>query len=96
MSWQKEKSYSKIFDFNEGEWSIEPVPAKTGQIIIFTERVMHSSPPNRSSQTRTGINARYIRPSVQIYPHRLQGDYIDGTGNNIEKHFSILVSTENG
>lgn len=92
MFWQEEKAYSKVFDFNEQEWDIEPVSAKAGQIIIFTEKVMHSSPPNRSSQPRIGINARYIRPSVQIYPHRKQGDYIDGTGNNIEKHFSILVS----
>jgi chlorinating enzyme len=92
MSWQQEKAYSKVFDFNEQEWEIEPVPAKAGQIIIFTEKVMHSSPPNYSKQPRIGINARYIRPSVQIYPHRKQGDHIDGTSHNIQKHFSILVS----
>ena len=94
MSWQKNKSYSKVFDFNEQEWEIEPVPAKAGQIIIFTERVMHSSPANSSSQPRIGINARYIRPSVQIYPHRKKGDYIDGTGNDISKWFPILVSQD--
>jgi chlorinating enzyme len=92
ISWQQQKSYSKVFDFNEQEWNIEAVPAKAGQIIILTEKVMHGSPANHSSQPRIGINARYINPSVQIYPHRKQGDYIDGVGNNIERHFSILVS----
>ena len=55
---------------------------------------MHSSPANSSSQPRIGINARYIRPSVQIYPHRKKGDYIDGTGNDISKWFPILVSQD--
>lgn len=92
MSWQKAKLYSKVFEFNETEYEIQAVPAKAGQIIIFTEKVIHSSPPNQSNHPRVGINARYIRPSVKIYPHRCQGNYIDGTGNNIERHFSILVS----
>ena len=92
MSWQEKRSYSKSFDFNEEEWEIEPVPVKAGQMIIFTEKVMHSAPTNRSDQIRFGINARYLPPSVKIYPHREHGDYIDGTGHNLKKHFCILVS----
>lgn len=94
MKWQEERSYSKSYLFNETEWEIEPVPVKAGQIIIFTEKVMHSAPSNRSNRIRFGINARYLPPSVKIYPHREQGDYIDGTGHDLTKHYSILVSGE--
>jgi len=94
MDWQEKLSYSKSFDFNEKEWEIEPVPIKAGQMIIFTEKVMHSAPSNRSNGVRFGINARYLPPSVKIYPHREQGDYIDGTGHNLEKHYCLLVSGE--
>jgi len=89
---QRGELYSGTFDFNEDEWEIEAVPAKAGQIIIFTERCMHSSLPNKTDFRRLGVNARYIRPSVHIYPHRWHGDFIDENGHNIEKQFSILVS----
>lgn len=94
MAWQEDLSYSKSFEFNEEEWEIEPVPVKAGQMIIFTEKVMHSAPSNRSNGVRFGVNARYLPPSVKIYPHRLHGDYIDGTGHNLKKHYSLLVSGE--
>ncbi|GAB1545492.1 hypothetical protein NUACC21_81680 [Scytonema sp. NUACC21] len=92
MVWQGRKPYSQVFDFNESEWEVEAVPAKAGQVIIFTERVMHCSPPNKSNQRRLAINARYIHPKVKIYPHRLQGDFIDENFHNIQRHFCILVS----
>jgi len=92
MVWQGRRQYSAVFDFDENEWEVEAVPAKMGQVIIFTERVMHSSPSNNSNQRRLGINARYISPSVQVYPHRLEDDFIDENFHNIKKHFCILVS----
>lgn len=92
MVWQGRRQYSAVFDFNENEWTVEAVPAKAGQVIIFTERVMHCSRGNNSAQRRLGINARYVRPSVQIYPHRMQDDFIDENFHNIKRHFSILVS----
>lgn len=92
MNWQEKRSYSKVFAFNESDWEIEPVPVKAGQILIFTEEVMHCSQANRSDSIRFGINARYVPPSVKVYPHREHGDFIDGTGHNIEKHYCILVS----
>lgn len=94
MAWQEERTYSKSFEFNESEWEIEPCPMKAGQMVVFTEKVMHSAPPNRSNRVRFGINARYLPPNVKIYPHRLHGDYIDGTGHNLEKHYCLLVSGE--
>lgn len=53
---------------------------------------MHSSLPNQTNSRRLAINARYIRPSVHIYPHRWEGDFIDENNHDIEKQFSILVS----
>ena len=90
--WQGEKKYSRIFEFDENEWEVEEVPAKAGQIVIFTERVMHSSGPNNSNQRRLGLNTRYIPPSVLVYPGRLKGDFIDENFHNIQRHFCILVS----
>ncbi|NEO70834.1 acyl-CoA-binding protein [Moorena sp. SIO3H5] len=93
MVWQGRRKYSVVFDFDDNEWEVEAVPARMGQAIIFTERVMHSSPPNNSKQQRRlGINGRYVPPSVQVYPHRLKGDFIDENFHNIKNHFCILVS----
>ncbi len=90
--YQKGNEYAGTFVFDENDWEIEPVPTKAGQMIIFTENCMHSSLPNRTNNRRLAINARYVRPSVKIYPHRWEGDYIDENNHNIEKQFSILVS----
>lgn len=92
MNWQDKRNYSKSFIFNENDWEIESVPVKAGQTIIFTEEVMHCSSANHSNTMRFGINARYVPPSVKVYPHREYGDFIDGTGHNMENHFCILVS----
>lgn len=90
--YQQGNQYSGTFIFEENDWEIEAVQAKAGQIIIFTERCMHSSLPNQTNNRRLAINARYIRPSAHIYPHRWKGDFIDENNHNIEKQFSILVS----
>ncbi|MGB3513339.1 MAG: phytanoyl-CoA dioxygenase family protein [Microcoleaceae cyanobacterium] len=89
----EEKRYSKDFDFDESEWEIESLPTvKAGQVVIFTESVMHRGPSNCSNKERWAVNGRYIRPSVQVYPQRLTDDYIDNYGFDIRKHFCILVS----
>src|SRR5262249_40206561 len=41
---------------------------KAGQFIIFSERCIHGSPPNRSKDRRRwGMAFRTIKPSVQVY-----------------------------
>ncbi|NEN95814.1 MAG: hypothetical protein F6K50_09835 [Moorea sp. SIO3I7] len=93
VSGNQSKSYAKSYDFNEDEWEIETLPEiKAGQIVIFTERVMHSAPANLSQQERFAINGRYIYPRVTVYPDRLAGDYIDNYGRDISNHFCVLVS----
>lgn len=41
---------------------------KPGQFVIFSERVVHGSPGNRSQSRRMGINFRVVRPTTRIYP----------------------------
>ncbi|MBZ8183324.1 acyl-CoA-binding protein [Oscillatoria salina] len=92
--WQREQKYSLAYDFDEQDWELEAVPVKAGQAVIFTEKVMHSSLPNRSNRRRLAIIGRYVRPSTQVYPYRRQGDFIDENGHNIARHYCILVSGE--
>ncbi|MDJ0598496.1 MAG: acyl-CoA-binding protein [Crocosphaera sp.] len=92
--WQREQKYSLSYDFNENDWPLETVPIKAGQAIIFTEKVMHRSFPNRSNRRRLAIIGRYVRPSTQVYPYRWQGNFIDENGHNIQRHYCLLVSGE--
>jgi non-haem Fe2+, alpha-ketoglutarate-dependent halogenase len=46
---------------------ITPMPLKSGQAVIFTERCIHGSPPNNSSNRRFGFVFRTIRTDVQVY-----------------------------
>ncbi len=87
-----DKIKAGTFEFEPTDWELEIVPVKAGQIIIFTESVMHSSLPNISNSYRLSISASYIHPSVAIYSHRLKGDFIDQNNHDIQRHFSILVS----
>lgn len=44
------------------------VPA--GHFILFSERVIHGSGPNTSTQRRMAVNFRLIPPNVRVYPHQ--------------------------
>ena len=46
---------------------IVPMPLKSGQCVIFTERCIHGSPPNNSPNRRFGFVFRTIRTDVQVY-----------------------------
>lgn len=82
-------------EIDETRWDVTEIPSiKAGQIIIFTERVMHRSPANRSDMERWACNGRYIRPSVQVHPQRFIDGYEYGFGWDLSKHFNILVSGE--
>jgi len=39
----------------------------TGQFVIFSERMIHGSGPNRTADTRTAMNFRLIPPYVKVY-----------------------------
>jgi chlorinating enzyme len=50
---------------------IDTIEMKAGQYFIFSERVIHGSHPNTTTdQDRIAVNCRYITPESQIYrPH---------------------------
>jgi non-heme Fe2+,alpha-ketoglutarate-dependent halogenase len=43
------------------------VPLKSGQCVIFTERCIHGSPPNKSNRRRFGFVFRTIQTNVHVY-----------------------------
>ena len=48
------------------------MPMKAGQFVIFSERCIHGSPPNRSADRRRwGMAFRAILPSVKVYDEEL-------------------------
>jgi non-heme Fe2+,alpha-ketoglutarate-dependent halogenase len=56
----------------EGDYKIDPnqvvsLPCRPGEFIIFSERVIHGSEPNRSSDSRMSYVWRYVAPDVRVY-----------------------------
>jgi chlorinating enzyme len=47
--------------------TIVPMPLKSGQCVIFTERCIHGSPPNNSDRRRFGFVFRTIKTNVKVY-----------------------------
>lgn len=45
-----------------------PVEVKPGQFLIFTERVVHASGPNRTQVNRLAFNFRIVPSPVRVYP----------------------------
>lgn len=46
---------------------IVPMPLKSGQCVIFTERCIHGSPPNNSDRRRFGFVFRTIKADTLVY-----------------------------
>jgi non-heme Fe2+,alpha-ketoglutarate-dependent halogenase len=79
-------------DFDPLAEEIVTMPMRKGQFVIFSERTMHGSLPNRSSRRRLAINARVTDSSTIVYPGRLIGNYRDGSNIDISKHRCTLIS----
>ena len=49
-------------------WRYKPVSVnvKAGQFLLFGERTIHMSGPNRTDRNRTGLAVRVIPPVVRI------------------------------
>ena len=58
-------SFKLELDINEKD--VEWMELKPGQFVIFSERVVHGSPGNRSQNRRMGINFRVVRPTTRVY-----------------------------
>lgn len=55
-------------DFDEAEHEIVEVPCRAGQMVLFTERCVHGSAPNRTDRHRLAFNLRVVPTNVQVYP----------------------------
>lgn len=81
----------KTLGVDESQEDIVTLPMKKGEFVIFTERTMHGSLPNTSSNDRFGINFRVTATDTEIYPFRHLGDFIDGSNIDITRHSSLLL-----
>lgn len=79
-------------DFDPLEETIVSMPMRKGQFVIFTERTMHGSLPNRTSRRRIAINARVTHSSTIVYPGRLCGNFKDGSNLDISNHRCVRIS----
>jgi len=90
MCWKKMQSYTAAvtmpFDTEENE---KTVLLKRGQFIIFSERTMHRSLPNTTDLTRLAINCRMTPATTEVYPGKLEGNFIDGSNLDISKHRNV-------
>lgn len=68
------------------------MPMKRGEYVIFYERTMHGSGPNRTAKPRSAVNFRVTPSSTLIYPQRLEGRYMDGSNLDIRHHHCILLN----
>ncbi|MCA9660155.1 MAG: phytanoyl-CoA dioxygenase family protein [Myxococcales bacterium] len=71
---------------------------KAGQFVIFTERLMHGALPNSTEdQSRLGMSARYVVPSVKIHNPLVLGEeglsisYLRIAGLQLDRWRAILV-----
>jgi len=78
--------------FEVPDGKLVTIPVKKGQFIIFSERTMHRSDANTTSEERTAINFRVTYSDTLVYPSRLEGDYIDSSNVDITNHRCLLLS----
>lgn len=82
-----------LFDPQAEHVPVDTVEMRAGQFIIFTDRVMHCSLANTTTdERRLAINFRITLPQVEVYPHQAWGDMIDGNDHDITDHANVMLS----
>ncbi|MDD9156570.1 phytanoyl-CoA dioxygenase family protein [Aliivibrio sp. S4TY2] len=82
-----------IFNPREEKIKVNTITMKAGQGYIFTDRLMHNSLANVTVDSRRlAINFRITIPETLVYPHRLDGDLIDGNDHNIKNHGCVMLN----
>ena len=56
-------------EFEREPETLVTMPVRSGQILIFTERCIHGSPPNTTDRHRLAFNLRAIPTSIPVYPN---------------------------
>lgn len=90
---------SGFFGYDQGrEFSFDPativsMECKPGEFFIFTQRVIHGSPPNNTDQRRLAINFRAVQTNTKVYHHFLGDDKIEHYGHvfNLTKWGCVLI-----
>ncbi|MEK6266552.1 MAG: phytanoyl-CoA dioxygenase family protein [Clostridium sp.] len=84
-----------LFDSESEDAKIRTMVMKAGQGYIFTDRIMHNSLANvTNDKRRLAINFRVTTPDTVVYPHRLDGDFVDGNDHNIKNHGCVMLNGE--
>ena len=67
-------------DYEVEQKSVRRVEMKAGQVLIFSERTVHGSDPNRTDGNRLAYNFRVVPTNVRVYPpgKRLSSIFTDG------------------
>lgn len=57
-------------EFDRDKADIVSLPVKSGQFIIFAERCIHGSGPNKTDRHRLAFNLRVVPPTVAVYTNK--------------------------
>jgi non-heme Fe2+,alpha-ketoglutarate-dependent halogenase len=71
--------------------ALELMTMQRGELVIFTERAMHQSLPNRTERARIAIHARITTSDTLVHPFRLRGECIDGHNLDITPHRCVML-----
>ena len=85
--------YDIQFDVQPDSSEIVNMECKPGEFFVFTQRLMHGSPPNNSDRRRLGISFRTIQANVKAYGHFLNDGKIEHYGEtfNLEPWGCIVL-----
>jgi non-heme Fe2+,alpha-ketoglutarate-dependent halogenase len=87
-----DKLLGQLAEFVPEPESIATMVMSRGSFVIFSERILHGSLPNLSNDPRMAVSCRIARADTLVYPGRLIGNFIDGSGVDIHRHKSVLVA----
>ncbi len=73
--------YDQGRDFSFDPKTIVSMECKPGEFFIFTQRVIHGSPPNNTDKRRLALNFRAIQTNVRVYHHFIPDGKIEHYGH---------------
>jgi non-haem Fe2+, alpha-ketoglutarate-dependent halogenase len=58
-------------DYPIDQNQVKPIEMEAGQFFIFSERALHGSLPNTTSEWRWAVNGRLVRPDTRLYTEKM-------------------------
>lgn len=76
-----------------------PIPVKAGQFILFTERMIHGSMPNKTDRSRWAVNCRFTKTDTRLYSEKMLEEGVVSTYGaykniSMDKWRAVLVHGE--